>query len=91
MSRFWKKVMEKSVLATLILFPGFILSSQDTKITKEINEQAWMTFIRFFRNGDAEQFKSVHSRDAVRVIQDDGQIFSYDQYFKKIPDSYGAK
>ena len=91
MSRFWKKVMENSVLAKLILFPGFILSSQDTKITKEINEQAWMTFIRSFRNGDAEQFKSVHSRDAVRVIQDDGQIFSYDQYFKKIPDSYGAK
>ena len=71
-----------------------LLASPDSNslaVAKEINEQAWMTFIRFFRNGDAEQFKSVHSRDAVRVIQDDGQIFSYDQYFKKITDSYGAK
>ena len=35
--------------------------------------------------------KSVHSKDVVRVIQEDGQIFGYDQYFKKIPDSLIAK
>lgn len=83
--------MKKIILATLILFPGFILWGQDTKITKEINEQVWMIFIRSFRNGDEEQFKSVHSRDVVRVIQDEGQIFGYDEYFKKIPDSLRVK
>ena len=83
--------MKKIILATLILFPGFMLLGQDTKITKEINEQVWMTFIRSFGSGDEEQFKSVHSRDVVMVIQDDGQIFGYDQYFKKIPDSLRAK
>ena len=71
------------ILATLILFPGFILLGQDTNITKEINEQVWMTFIRSYGNGDQEQFKSVHSKDVVRVIRDDGQIIGYDQYFKK--------
>ena len=79
------------ILATLILFPGFILLGQDTNITKEINEQVWMTFIRSYGNGDQEQFKSVHSKDVVRVIRDDGQIIGYDQYFKKIPDSLKAK
>ena len=83
--------MKKIILTTLILFPGFMLLGQDTKITKEINEQVWMPFIRSFGNGDEEQFKSVHSRDVVRVIQDEGQIFGYDQYFKKIPDSLKAK
>ncbi|HEU4861894.1 MAG TPA: nuclear transport factor 2 family protein [Chitinophagaceae bacterium] len=83
--------MKKIILATLILFPGFILLGQDPKITREINEQVWMIFIRSFGNGDEEQFKSVHSRDVVRVIQDDGQIFGYDEYFKKIPDSLRAK
>ena len=72
---FLKEVMKKMILATLILYAGFRLLGQDTKITKKINEQVWMTFIRFSGNGDEEQFKSVHSRDVVRVIQDDGQIF----------------
>ena len=83
--------MKKIIIATLILFPGFMLCGQDSRITKEINEQVWLTFIRSFGSSDEEQFKSVHSRDVVRVIQDDGQIFGYDQYFKKIPDSLIAK
>lgn len=91
MSNFEKKVMKKIIIATLILFPGLILWSQDNKFTKEINEQVWMTFIRSFGNGDDELFKSVHSKDIVRVIQDNGEIFGYDHYFKKIPDSLKAK
>ena len=68
-------------MATFILFPGFRLLDQDSKITKEINEQVWMTFIKSFGGGDEEQFKSVHSKDVVRVVQDDGEIFGYDRYF----------
>ena len=83
--------MKKIMIAMLILFPGFMLFGQDKKITKEINEQVWMKFIRSFGNGDEELFKSVHSKDVVRVIQDEEQIFGYDHYFKKIPDSIKAK
>ena len=83
--------MKKIIITTLILFPGFVLFSQDNKITKEINEQVWVPFIRSFGNGDEELFKSVHSKDVVRVIQDDREILGYDHYFKKIPDSLRAK
>ena len=57
MSYFGKKVMKKIIMATFILFPGFRLLDQDSKITKEINEQVWMTFIKSFGGGDEEQFK----------------------------------
>ena len=83
--------MKKIIIATFILFPGGMLLGQGSKFTKEINEQVWMTFIKSFGSGDEEQFKSVHSKDVVRVVQDDGEIFGYDHYFKKIPDSIKAK
>lgn len=83
--------MKKIIIIMQILFSGFLLFSQDSKITKEINDQVWTVFIRSFSNGDDELFKSVHSKDIVRVMQDDGQIQDYDLYFTKIPDSIKAK
>ena len=77
--------MKKIIITTIILFFGLLLWSQDNKFTKEINEQVWMTFIRSFGNSDEELFKPVHSKDVVRVIQDDSEILGYDHYFKKIP------
>ncbi len=83
--------MKTLFILMLILFPGLMLFGQDNKITKEINEQVWMPFIKSFGNGDEELFKSVHSKDVIRVIQDNGEIFGYNHYFKKIPDSVKAK
>jgi hypothetical protein len=75
--------MKKLIIVALILFPGLMLRGQDNKFTKEINEQVWRTFISSFGKGDEELFKSVHSKDVVRVIQDNGEIFGYDHYLKK--------
>ena len=50
-----------------------------------------MTFIRSFGSGEEELFKSVHSKDVVRVIQDAGHVFGYDHHFKKTPESLKAK
>ena len=83
--------MKKIIMTTLILFHGLLLYSQNNKITKEINEQVWKIFIQSFSNGDDVLFRSVHSKDVVRVLQDDGQIQDYDLYFKKIPDSVKAE
>ena len=83
--------MKKIIVITFILFPGFFVFAQDNTITREINEQVWTTFIRSFGSSDEDLFRSVHSKDVVRVIQDDGEIFGYDQYFRKIPDSLKAK
>ena len=50
-----------------------------------------MPFIKGFTNNDDSIFRSVHSRDIIRVIADDRRLLDYDQYFKKIPDSVKAK
>jgi hypothetical protein len=91
MSKFLKKSHEKIIITILILFHGLLLCSQDNKFAKEINEQGWMTFIISLGNGYEELFKSVHSKDVARVVQDNGEIFGYDHYFKKTHESLKAK
>ncbi|HJS56391.1 MAG TPA: nuclear transport factor 2 family protein [Chitinophagaceae bacterium] len=58
---------------------------------KEINEQVWKPFIKAFNTGDDEAFSAAHSKDVIRVVQDDHQVMGYNEYFKKIPDSVKAK
>ena len=83
--------MKKIFLITAIISFGLLSSGQDNKFSKEINEQVWLPFVKGFSNGDDELFKSVHSKEVVRVTQDDKQIIGYDKYFQKIPDSIKAK
>lgn len=40
-----------------------------------------------FDNNDDEGFKAVHSKDTIRVMQDNNGIIGYDEYFKSVPDS----
>ena len=83
--------MKKILVLTFILFPASIIFAQDNKTAQEINTQVWIPFIRSFSSGDDESFRSVHSKDVVRVMQDDKQIIGYDKYFNKVPDSIKAK
>ena len=89
---FLKKIaMKKIILLTSIICFGLLSYGQESKFTQEINEQVWLPFIKGFSNGDDELFKSVHSKEVVRVSQDDKQIIGYDKYFEKVPDSIKAK
>ena len=65
--------------------------SQSDSLQKVINEQVWKPFIKAFNSDDIEALSAVHSKDVIRVIQDDNQVIGYDQYFKKIPGSTKAK
>jgi hypothetical protein len=84
-------VMKSIVILAIVIFPASIISAQDNKTTQEINAQVWIPFIKSFSNGDDETFKSVHSRDVIRVMQDNKEVIGYDKYFKKAPDSVKAK
>ena len=83
--------MKKILLITGILCTGLLSRSQQNKFTKAINEQVWVPFIKGFETENDELFKSVHSKDVARVLQDDKQIIGYDIYFKKVPDSIKAQ
>jgi len=75
----------------LILVFANAAFSQTGNLQKEINEQVWKPFIKAFNNNDNEAFSAVHSKEVVRVSQDDNQIIGYNEYFKKVPDSVKAK
>lgn len=70
------------VIASLLLSVLFLqkIVAQST-IQKEINSQVWKPFIESFSKNDQEGFKAVHSREVIRVIQDDDLIWGYEQYF----------
>jgi len=86
-----KIAMKKIILLLNVILIGLTSLAQENKLTQEINAQVWMPFIRAFGDGDDELFRSVHSKDVIRVMQDDKQIVGYDKYFKKVPDSIKAK
>jgi len=79
-----------SWIAMFLLFCNLAFSQMDSS-QKEINEQVWKPFIKAFNNNDDEAFRAIHSKDVIRVIQDNNQIMGYDQYFQKIPDSIKTK
>jgi len=64
----------------LLLIQHLIVDAQ-VNYQKEINEQVWKPFIESFSNNNQEGFKAVHSKDVIRVMQDDNMIWGYDQYF----------
>jgi ketosteroid isomerase-like protein len=49
------------------------------------------TLYQAFNNSNDEAFSAVHSREVIRVIQDDNKVMGYEQYFKKVSDSVKAK
>ena len=77
--------------SVLMLLVQVALFSQTDSLQRQINEQVWKPFIESFNKGDDETFSSVHSKEIIRVMQDDKQIIGFDQYFKKTPDSVKAK
>ena len=83
--------MRHSITFLIVVLSFQCISAQSDSLQKQINEQVWKPFISSFNSGNDEGFKAVHSKDVIRVSQDSKQIFGYDQYFKKMPDSVQAK
>lgn len=83
--------MQKISFITLLLLCGLSVFSQSDSLQKQINEQVWKPFIKAINSGDNDALSEVHSKEVARVMQDDGKIIGYSEYFKKIPDSIKAK
>jgi ketosteroid isomerase-like protein len=76
----------RSTIFTLALFGVVTFSArsqQSQNLQKEIDEQVWKPFIQYYNVNDQEGFASVHSKDVVRVQQDDNRILSPAEYFRK--------
>lgn len=71
----------KYIFSTLTVF-AFSLASiaQSGNLQREIDEQVWKPFIESFSQNNTDKFMSVHSKDMMRVTQDDKKILSYSEY-----------
>jgi ketosteroid isomerase-like protein len=86
-----KKIMNRFTLCLFILLFFYNNSfCQSDSLQRQVNEQVWKPFIKSFNTGDEDGFRAVHSKDIIRVSQDDNRIMGYDEYFMKVPDSVKA-
>jgi ketosteroid isomerase-like protein len=75
----------------IILLATIPASSLAQNHQKDINEQVWKPFIKSFNEGNNDGFKAVHSKDVLRVEQDNNKVLDYDQYFPKNPPKWPGK
>lgn len=73
----------KSLVSILLLCIVTTCYPQGGSHGKEINEQVWKPFIKYFNALDVKGFMAVHSPEMTRVIQDGNEIFGYDQYYRQ--------
>ena len=83
------QVYRKTLILVFLITSCFLGLSQNQQ--KDINEQVWKPFIKSFNDGDHEGFKEVHSKDVLRVEQDNNKVLDYDQYFPKTPPKRSGK
>lgn len=68
--------MKKYLL--LIIFSLLMVTPYAQWKNQEINEQIWKPFIQAFAQNDAALFKSLHSKEVIRVQMND--ILDYEKY-----------
>lgn len=83
--------MKKIVLIGIVLLYCRFSFSQTGNVQQEINIQVWKPFISAIGKGDNEALSTVHSKEIVRIIQDENRLMGYNEYFQKIPDSLKSK
>lgn len=59
--------MKSVIIFAYAIIVSYGTFAQSNKYSKEINEQVWKPFIRSFSSGDDDGFRSVHSKDVIRV------------------------
>lgn len=73
----------KFVLTILfILFIPISAHSQYESRLKEINQQVWHVFTKAFETSDVELFKSIHSKDLIRVNGDNDIVKNLNEYLQ---------
>jgi len=75
--------MKKLSLVFTIIIASVSVYSQSDSLQIEINQQVWKPFIQSFNERDDKTFRSVHSKDLIRVSQDQNKVSGLDEY---IPD-----
>lgn len=79
--------MKRLTFLTALIFCSACCLAQADSLQKQINQQVWKPFINAFNNNDDKGFSEVHSKDIIRVEQDNGRIIGFAEYFKQLTDA----
>ncbi|MGB8194937.1 MAG: nuclear transport factor 2 family protein [Chitinophagaceae bacterium] len=78
--------MKKLFLILMVTLSTISINAQSGNAQQEINAQVWKPFIEAFSSYDADKFMSVHSKDMMRVTQDDKKLLTHPQYAAEMKD-----
>lgn len=65
--------------------------AQTGNIQAEINDQVWKPFMQAFNDRNNKAYSELHSKDFIRVLRDNGEIYGFDKAFEVRPDSITQK
>jgi ketosteroid isomerase-like protein len=71
--------MKKLVVFILLAIPTLSFAQNSEK---EINTQVWKPLLETYKNFDTEKFMSFHSKDLIRIPEDEKKIFGFSEYKK---------
>jgi hypothetical protein len=81
-NRFMRAHLKTVITVFLVLIYILSADAQIDSLQKEIDEQVWKPFITSFNQMDTEKFMALHSRNMIRVGQDNNYITGYEGYYQ---------
>lgn len=79
--------MKQSILtAVLCCFSLFSFGQTTDEIREEIKKDVWLPFMEAYDESDPEKLKSIHTKDIVRVIMEQGEIKTGESYLENFAD-----
>ena len=83
--------MMKKLLFLILLIISNHSFAQTSGFEKEITDQVWKPFIKAFNDRNNKAYSKVHSKDFIRVLRDNGEIYGFEKAFEAQPDSIAQK
>ncbi len=79
--------MKQSILtAVLCCLCLFSFGQTSDEIREEIKKDVWLPFMEAYDESDPEKLKSIHTKDIIRVIMEQGEIKTGESYLENFAD-----
>ena len=79
--------MKQSILtAVLCCLSLFSFGQTSDEILQEIEKDVWLPFMEAYDESDPEKLKSIHTKDIIRVIMEQGEIKTGESYLENFAD-----
>lgn len=79
--------MKQSILtAVLCCLSLYSFGQTSEQILEEIKKEVWVPFMEAYDRSDPEKLKSIHTKDIIRVVMEQGEIKTGESYLENFAD-----